>query len=444
MVIGFDESLAGFVRALGQAGVDSSEAGGTVIRDSRGRLSFVSNTRLVKTVIDNVSAAITKDLKLYISPIGPIADADSPGARRVLEDSSALTVDLKANNGTELRVKLLDRRAVGTDWLHVPVEPAAKPPRLVFASLKGGVGRSTALSVLAAELSEQGRTILVIDLDMEAPGIGSMLIEQDALPRFGTIDFFVENALKEIDDSFLLDCVGSSWLGGGRGRIDVVPSIGAISLEHPGGVLAKLARAYLDAPTEELNQKTFLTGAQTFLARLTSLNKYDAVLIDARAGLHETTAAPILGLGADVLLFGVNQIQTIIGFKVLLAQLAQFPRPQLEDDWRYRLRMIQAKALPDESSLLIYRSQMFDLFDAAFYQKETVKTGDLLAAGFRFSIDDKDAPHFPIPIFEDERYRLFDPVRDKSQLLKSFYDKGFGQFIEFAIERLQVNEVIEP
>jgi hypothetical protein len=444
MVIGFDESLAGFVRALGQAGVDSSEAGGTVIRDSRGRLSFVSNTRLVKTVIDNVSAAITKDLKPYISPIGPIADADSPGARRVLEDSSALTVDLKANNGTELRVKLLDRRAVGTDWLHVPVEPAAKPPRLVFASLKGGVGRSTALSVLAAELSEQGRTILVIDLDMEAPGIGSMLIEQDALPRFGTIDFFVENALKEIDDSFLLDCVGSSWLGGGRGRIDVVPSIGAISLEHPGGVLAKLARAYLDAPTEELNQKTFLTGAQTFLARLTSLNKYDAVLIDARAGLHETTAAPILGLGADVLLFGVNQIQTIIGFKVLLAQLAQFPRPQLEDDWRYRLRMIQAKALPDESSLLIYRSQMFDLFDAAFYQKETVKTGDLLAAGFRFSIDDKDAPHFPIPIFEDERYRLFDPVRDKSQLLKSFYDKGFGQFIEFAIERLQVNEVIEP
>ncbi len=444
MVIGFDESLAGFVRALGQAGVDSSEAGGTVIRDSRGRLSFVSNTRLVKTVIDNVSAAITKDLKPYISPIGPIADADSPGARRVLEDSSALTVDLKANNGTELRVKLLDRRAVGTDWLHVPVEPAAKPPRLVFASLKGGVGRSTALSVLAAELSEQGRTILVIDLDMEAPGIGSMLIEQDALPRFGTIDFFVENALKEIDDSFLLDCVGSSWLGGGRGRIDVVPSIGAISLEHPGGVLAKLARAYLDAPTEELNQKTFLTGAQTFLARLTSLNKYDAVLIDARAGLHETTAAPILGLGADVLLFGVNQIQTIIGFKVLLAQLAQFPRPQLEDDWRYRLRMIQAKALPDESALLIYRSQMFDLFDAAFYQKETVKTGDLLAAGFRFSIDDKDAPHFPIPIFEDERYRLFDPVRDKSQLLKSFYDKGFGQFIEFAIERLQVNEVIEP
>src|SRR5208282_1736373 len=350
---------------------------------------------------DSVSSAIKGDLRPYISPIGPLADEDSPGASRVLEDSSALKVDLRLSDETQLRIKLLDRRAIGGDWLHMPVEAVAKPPRLVFASLKGGVGRSTAVSVLAAELSEQGRAILVIDLDMEAPGIGSMLIEQDALPRFGSIDYFVENGLKEIDDAFLLDCIGSSWLGGRRGRIDVVPSVGAMSLRYPGGVLAKLARAYLDAPTENEGQQTFLVNLQTLINRLTSLNRYDAVLLDARAGLHETTAAPILGLGADVFLFGVSQIQTVIGFKILLAQLSQFPPPQSESDWRYRLRMIQAKAAPDDDALLRYRTQMFDIFDNTFYQKETPTSGDLLDAGFSFSIDDRDAPHFPIPIFED-------------------------------------------
>lgn len=439
----FDTSLVEFARALTRAGIEPAAGAGTIVRDSRGRLSFVSNSRLSQALMDSVSDAITNDLKPYVSPLGPIADQDSPGARRALEDESASTAVLDLTGRAQLRIKLLDRRAIGSDWLHVPIEPAASPPRLVFASLKGGVGRSTALSVLAAELSEQGRAILVIDLDMEAPGIGSMLVETDALPRFGTIDFFVENGLKPLDDSFILDCVGSSWLGGGRGRIDVVPSLGAQSLRHPGGVLAKLARAYLDGPTEDGKQQTFLRSLQVLIERLTKLNRYDAILVDARAGMHETTAAPILGLGADVLLFGVNQVQTTIGYNILLSNMSQFLPSDAENDWRYRLRMIQAKATPDQDNLLSYRTYMFNLFDEYFYQETTPENMDLLDAGFRFAIDDEDAPHFPIPIFEDERYRLFDPVRDKSQLLKNYYSKSFGQFLDFATERLQLKEGVQ-
>jgi hypothetical protein len=442
MNISFDESLAKFAAALIKAGVDISATAGVFIRDSRGRLSFVSASDVSQAIVENVSNVITDDLRPYVSPIGPIADQDAPGASYVLGDRSALRMDIETADKKPVFIRLLDRRAIGGDWLHLPVEPVALPPRMVFVSLKGGVGRSTALSVLAAELSEQGRAILVVDLDMEAAGIGSMLIERDALPRFGTIDFFVENGLKELDDSFMLDCLGSSWLGGGRGRIDVIPSIGASSLAHPSEVLAKLARAYLEAPIDDNGQKTFVANLQTLVSRLTGLSRYDAVLIDARAGLHETTAAPILGLGADVLLFGINQTQTAMGYKILLSHLSRFPAPQPENDWRYRLKMIQAKASPDERDLLSYRTEMFNIFDSNFYQQEASKHTDLLDAEFRFSIDDKDAPHFPIPIFEDERYRLFDPVRDKSQLLKDFYQKSFGHFLDFAIDRLQLKEAI--
>jgi cellulose biosynthesis protein BcsQ len=444
MNISFDNSLAEFVRALANADVNVGEVAGTIVRDSRGRLSFVSESEVDLPLTERVSSAITDDLRPYISPIGPIAGRYSPGARHVLEDKSTAVIDLELADGRRVLVKLLDRRAIGSDWLHLPVEPAATPPRLVFASLKGGVGRSTALSVLAAELSEQGRAILVIDLDMEAPGVGSMLVEHDALPRFGSIDFFVENGLKERDDSFMLDCLGSSWLSGGRGRIDVIPSLGASSLEHPGEVLAKLARAYLEGSGEGGGQKTFLSNLQTLVSRLADLNRYDVVLIDARAGLHETTAAPILGLGADILLFGVSQIQTTIGYNILLSHLSRFPQPSPDNDWRYRLKMIQAKATPEDRDLLLYRTEMFNIFDSNLYQRGAPGRDDLLDAGFRFSIDDRDAPHFPIPIFEDDRYRFFDPIKDRSQLLKDFYQKSFWQFLEFSIDRLQLKGGVTP
>jgi len=441
MTISFDESLSAFAQVLERAGVDLSEQGGTVVRDSRGRLSFIAGGTISTEVADRVNRLIDGDLGPYVSPLGPIADQDSPGAKRVLSDKEALPVDVKLENDRGLTIRLLDRRAIGADWLHQPLSDTPAPPRLVFASIKGGVGRSTALSVLAADLAERGFSLLVVDLDLEAPGVGSMLIDRTATPLFGSMDFFVESGLKTIPDNFMLDCLAPSWLGGGRGRIDVVPSLGSKSLNNPAGVLAKLARAYLETPSPDGEpQQTFLTHAQDFLNRLTSLNRYDAVLVDARAGLHETTAASILGLGADVLLFGVDQLQTEIGYNVLLSHLAQFPVLNTDSDWRYRLRMVQAKSEPDDAALARYRMKMYDLFERTFYSREPISGSDIIDADFRFSIDDGDGPHFPIPIFEDERYRLFDPAQDRTQLTRDLYGMSFSPFVGICTERLRLNE----
>lgn len=440
MPITFDDSLPAFLQALTHAEIEISPAAGVVVRDSRGHLSFVSAKRISADVAERVLRGLQGDLIPYISPLGPIADQDAPGGMRVLDDDSGVLLPVKLEGVNEGRIiRLLDRRAVGGDWLHPPSECSGTPPRLVFGSLKGGVGRSTALSVLAADLADRGRTLLVLDLDMEAPGIGSMLIDGDATPQFGSIDFFVESGLTEIADEFVVDCIGASWLGGGRGRIDVVPALGSKSIHNPAGVLAKLARAYLETPGESEAQVTFLGRTQEFVRRLTDINRYDAVLIDARAGLHETTAAAILGLGADILLFGVDQRQTIVGYKVLLSHLAQFPSRSIECDWRYRLRMIQAKAEPSGQSLDRYRLAMHDLFDSAFYSRELAGS-DMPGSSFRFSVDDADGPHFPIPIFDDDSYRLFDPVQDRAQLAQDLYKKSFGSFIEFCTDRLQINE----
>ena len=438
-MITFDRSIPELAKTLTDHGLDISPNGGVFVRDIRGRLVFVSRIELGSELVERVEAAIAADLRPYISPIGPIADQNTPGASRALKANEGLSVQAEMEGSAPITVMLLDRRATGVDWIHPPDDLQIDTPRLVFSSLKGGVGRSTALSVLAAELANRGRSILVLDLDLEAPGLGSMLIENSATPKFGSIDYYVEGSLRHLDDDFFLDSIGSSWLGGGRGRIDVVPSFGAMSLANSREVLAKLARAYLESEDKDGEPQSFLKRTQALVERLAAVRRYDAILVDARSGLHETTAASILGLGADVLLFGVHQPQTFIGYRILLTNLAQLPVLHPEHDWRYRLRMVHAKA---ESSEMIasFQSQMFDLFDATIYTNSAGASADILEQGFRFGVDDTVAPHYPIPILEDERYRLFDPVHDKAQLARELYDTSFAPFVHFCIERLQLDE----
>src|SRR5437879_1661981 len=42
-----------------------------------------------------------------------------------------------------------------------------------FYSYKGGVGRSMALANVASELAQRGKSVLVADFDLEAPGLAS-------------------------------------------------------------------------------------------------------------------------------------------------------------------------------------------------------------------------------------------------------------------------------
>ena len=66
-------------------------------------------------------------------------------------------------------------------------------------SYKGGVGRSMALANVAAVLSQLGRRVLIVDWDLEAPGIEnyfteapSKLIDSPHRPA-GVVDLIVAN-----------------------------------------------------------------------------------------------------------------------------------------------------------------------------------------------------------------------------------------------------------
>ncbi|HEY0484436.1 MAG TPA: AAA family ATPase [Kofleriaceae bacterium] len=107
--------------------------------------------------------------------------AFSPGATEVVMQRASLIAPDAIFGAPELRqiapgVRLLERWVIGADWLRAPLRRAqAKAHRIAFFGIKGGVGRSTALVAIARHLAEQGSRVLVVDLDLESPGITASL-----------------------------------------------------------------------------------------------------------------------------------------------------------------------------------------------------------------------------------------------------------------------------
>lgn len=466
MTVRYDESLPIFVKAFAEMfGFDATEKA-VFVRDAGGKLSVVHSEDIEEFPIKEISNYFSSILGSYARPDRVIAGRNAPGAKRLLKEGSGVSATVIDG----YKIRLLDRRIVGMDWLREPQISESNTPRLVFASLKGGVGRSTALCVIAAYLSKRGRRVLAIDFDLEAPGIGTMLLNEDELPRFGTLDYFVESGISEIDHNFIADLSGESYLGARGGRVTVVPAIGRDTLNNPENALGKIARAYIDSPDEDGSANGLTEKLLSLVKVFEDTGAYDIVLIDARAGLHETTAAAILGLGAEVLLFGTDQPQTFIGYKLLMAHLAKFPIDQ-ENDWRTNLRFVHAKA-SDDPQKQIYAAEKFDslfgliadpidrdvdyskflfqvkparnevgLFD--YYTKKQDNDSKLTKYDFETEWEKDDffvdggaifAPPPTLHILDDSRYRDFDPLLDKKLLVSSTFYASFGELIEYVDE----------
>ncbi|MBK6725901.1 MAG: AAA family ATPase [Xanthomonadales bacterium] len=83
----------------------------------------------------------------------------------------------------EVDVMLLDRQVTGQDWLRPATETDSHPHRVVFFGLKGGVGRSTALCMVAWGLARQGKRVLLVDFDLESPGLSGLVLPVERGPN---------------------------------------------------------------------------------------------------------------------------------------------------------------------------------------------------------------------------------------------------------------------
>ena len=340
------------------------------------------------------------------------------------------------------RFKILDRLVTGREWLLPQLPNAApRPPRAVFFGLKGGVGRSTALAVLAWSLSGSGKKVLVIDLDLESPGLGPILLPtslpQDGdtcvpgWPSFGVVDWFVEEAAGQADDSLIRDMYVRSPLAS-NGDILVVPACGGLLDQQ---YLSKLSRAYLDLPNQAGEIELFGDRLARLLDQLESHICPDVVLIDSRAGLHDISSAALTRLGARNFLFAVNTRQTWEGYRHLFRHWQRNPE-HLRELRKLLFTVGALRPAVDENYLQEFCESAADTF-AEIYDEGA---GD---GAFNFAPNAEDAPHYPISIRANTEYSVFAPLEKAGQLDKELIQFVFGEFLENATAILfpEVNEI---
>ena len=307
-----------------------------------------------------------------------------------------------------------------------------KPLWVSFYSYKGGVGRSTALAVTASDLARRNKNILVIDLDLEAPGLGDLLLDDERMPRFGAVDYLVENGIWGVPEQSLSDFIGTSALTtAGGGRVDVLPALGKNAADYPYNTLPKISRAMIEDIDGDGASISVTIKIAEMLKRFTARDTYDVVLIDSRAGLSELAAPTILGLGAKVLLFGTAQRQTIQGYAALFAALKLLAQRDRATggraEWRLQFKAVHAKASLDGPTAARYRDDLYELFADNLYDAEDIQQANPDA--LTFDIDDENGSHWPLIVPFTQNLIDFDPVQAPNQLNSAFYEQAYRPFL---------------
>ena len=280
----------------------------------------------------------------------------------------------------------VDRLVTGGDWWTVgDSRSEGDATRYTLYSVKGGVGRSTTAAVLSWHLARKNKRVLVVDLDLESPGLSSAMLDRDSLPRFGVTDWFVEDLVGQGDHVIDGMAVYPSWGMDFDGEVNVVPAHG----KEPGEYLAKLGRVYLDT------EIPWTARLGKMLSQLEEKYSPSIVLLESRSGLHDIAAATVTDLDAQVLLFGIDTDSHWTDYEILFRH---WQRHGLAPTIRERLSIVSGLTpeLETEKYLERFRERAWELFRDYLY--DDVNPLDRSAGDFSFDIFEEKVAHDPIPI----------------------------------------------
>lgn len=283
-------------------------------------------------------------------------------------------------------VYVVDRLATEGRWDSIAPE-SDNASRIVFFSIKGGVGRSTAMAALAWSLAQSGKKVLVMDLDLESPGLSTALLPENKRPAYGIADWMVED-LVDNGVGIIDDMIATSDLSH-DGEIYVVPAHG----KTPGEYIAKLGRVWMPKINDEGVKENWSQRLNRLIEDLEEKIKPDVILIDSRSGIDQIASSCVTDLRANlVLLFTVDGEQTWSGYRVLFNYWHQMGEVT---KIRERLQIVGAMVPDDERRedyFVRMQEQAWDLFAENLYDE--IPPGDVNQL-FNYGLDDESAPHYP-------------------------------------------------
>ncbi len=381
----FDQILPQVSEVLRAHESDLAAIGEIVInRDLNGRVRLI-----VPEAVSGNAAALQTTHVIASELTNRLASHAYPADRAVLFEEDMWAVRVGAPTfpleGFD-NVYVVDRLASETDWASIaPLSAGA--PRIVFFSIKGGVGRSTALAATAWALAQKGKRVLVLDLDLESPGLSSALLPDERRPTYGIADWLVED-LVDNGDAVFEEMIATSTLSH-DGEIFVIPAHG----RDPGEYVAKLGRVWMSKVGADGKRETWSRRLGRLIDDLEARWQPDVILLDSRAGIDEVASSCITDLGAQlVLLFAIDGEQTWSGYRILFQHWRKSSTAQ---DIRERLQLVGAM-IPETDATEYFaglRESGYDLFTEELYDE--IRPGDVSGEQWSFNESDEGAPHYP-------------------------------------------------
>lgn len=93
-----------------------------------------------------------------------------------------------------------------------------------FYSFKGGVGRTMALANVAVVLAQMGRRVLIVDFDLEAPGIDTLPLPKPVSDPAGVVDFISDYIDKNETPEIVNYVYEAAGVGRNGGHLFVMPA----------------------------------------------------------------------------------------------------------------------------------------------------------------------------------------------------------------------------
>ncbi|NSW90769.1 MAG: AAA family ATPase [Firmicutes bacterium] len=191
-----------------------------------------------------------------------------------------------------------------------------RPYRVIcFYSYKGGVGRSTALVQVAYILAKQGRNVVLIDLDIEAPSFHLIFKEWVDDPvygvKYGLVDYLYERMVNadpkdnkiQISDIFVPIHFDETL----EGNIYVFPATRKLSYEY----IFKLTQLQSNIIFENRYMEEIMDSLEKSL-------KFDTVFIDSRTGINQWGAFSMLGFADQIMLIASPNEENIEGLSSII------------------------------------------------------------------------------------------------------------------------------
>ena len=324
------------------------------------------------------------------------------------------------------RLRMLDRHLSKTGWFDAPTEPPWKlrakdaPPIVLFYSFKGGAGRSTALAATALHLAAAGERVAVLDADLDAPGVGTLLAGYDgAVASCGITDYLLEQRILGDPAGIGTDDYHHRYAadgGGGAGEIVVYPA-GRFDRRY----MEKLARIDYEE-SRDGTPHPFVVLLQRIREDLSP----DWILIDARAGLGDVSGFLTGGLCHFHVLLGTLADGSWRGLELILERLGgdrvRQGKPQVE--------CVLVASMVPRSDEALFRGCVERFTDRAREAFSEHYYAEPEAPEEFWTLDDlesADAPHVPVVLPYDERLATFRDLREVAEpiLLGSSYAELF-------------------